>query len=164
MGLTNLKKKKYNVEFVSANPTGPLHVGHCRGAILGDALSNLLIFNGHKIIKEYYVNDYGEQVKNFINSVYFRIIEILEGKEFPKNKDLYPGDYVIDIAKKIINNKTIKNFKNFEKIYNKLAFESMKHSMQIIKDNLNILGIKHYNFVYESTLIKNNLVSKTVKS
>ena len=57
----NLKEKKYNylVEFVSANPTGPLHVGHCRGAILGDVISNILIFNNHKVTKEYYVNDYG---------------------------------------------------------------------------------------------------------
>ena len=62
-------KKKYNVEFVSANPTGPLHVGHCRGAVLGDALSNLLIFNGNKVTKEYYVNDYGEQIKIFVTSV-----------------------------------------------------------------------------------------------
>ena len=58
-GSNKFLKKKYNVEFVSANPTGPLHVGHCRGAVLGDVLSNLLIFNGNKVTKEYYVNDYG---------------------------------------------------------------------------------------------------------
>ena len=62
-------KKKYNVEFVSANPTGPLHVGHCRGAVLGDVIANLLIFNGNKVTKEYYLNDYGNQVKNFTLSV-----------------------------------------------------------------------------------------------
>ena len=56
-------QQKYNIEFVSANPTGPLHVGHCRGAILGYALSNLLKFNGHLVTKEYYVNDYGNQIK-----------------------------------------------------------------------------------------------------
>ena len=67
------KKFKYLVEFVSANPTGPLHVGHCRGAILGDVISNILIFNNHKVIKEYYVNDYGNQINNFTRSVYFRI-------------------------------------------------------------------------------------------
>ena len=72
----NSKRKKYNIEFLSANPTGPLHVGHCRGAILGDVISNLLIFNGNKVIKEYYVNDYGEQIKNFVSSVYYRILEI----------------------------------------------------------------------------------------
>ena len=66
----------YNIEFVSANPTGPMHVGHCRGAIFGDVLANLLKFNGNKVTKEYYVNDYGNQIKNFIESVYYRIIEI----------------------------------------------------------------------------------------
>ena len=65
------KKKKYLIEFVSANPTGPLHVGHCRGAILGDVISNILIFNNHKVSKEYYVNDYGNQIINFTKSVFF---------------------------------------------------------------------------------------------
>ena len=82
-------KKKYNIEFVSANPTGPLHVGHCRGAVLGDSLSNLLIFNGNRVTKEYYVNDHGGQIKNFVSSVYHRILEILENKSFPKNTDIY---------------------------------------------------------------------------
>ena len=58
--------KHYNIEFVSANPTGPMHVGHCRGAIFGDVLSNLLLFNGNKVLKEYYINDYGNQIKNFV--------------------------------------------------------------------------------------------------
>ena len=68
--------KNYIVEFVSANPTGPMHVGHCRGAVFGDVLSNLLLFNGNKVIKEYYINDYGNQIKNFVESVYLRIREI----------------------------------------------------------------------------------------
>ena len=93
------------IEFVSANPTGPLHVGHCRGAILGDVLSNLLKFNGHLVTKEYYVNDYGNQIKTFILSVYYRILEIVDKKNFPKDKDLYPGDYIISIAKKLLMKK-----------------------------------------------------------
>ena len=155
-------KKKYNIEFVSANPTGPLHVGHCRGAILGDTLSNLLSFNGNKVTKEYYVNDYGAQIKIFVSSVYYRIIEIIENKPFPNDKNLYPGDYIIDIAKGIIKNKSIKNFSNFEKIYEKLSSESLKLSMKLIMDNLNLLGVKHNNFVYESKLVENKTVSKTV--
>ena len=70
---TKENKKNYLVEFVSANPTGPLHVGHCRGAILGDVIANILLFNKHKVTKEYYVNDYGNQIINFTKSVYFRI-------------------------------------------------------------------------------------------
>ena len=161
---SNPKKKiKYNIEFVSANPTGPLHVGHCRGAILGDTLSNLLIFNGNKVTKEYYVNDYGSQIKNFVSSVYYRILEIIQKKPFPKNENLYPGDYIIHIAKKIIKKKSIKSFTNFEKIYKKLSDESLKHSMQLITENLFLLGVKHDNFVYESNLIKKKMVSKVVK-
>ena len=161
-GSNRIKNKKYNVEFVSANPTGPLHVGHCRGAILGDVLSNLLNFNGNKVTKEYYVNDHGGQIKIFVMSVYYRIIEILEKKQFPTDKDLYPGDYIINIAQKIINNNAIKNFSNFEKIYNKLEKESLKYSMELIINNLSLLGIKHNNFVYESKLIHNKTVLKTV--
>ena len=156
-------QQKYNIEFVSANPTGPLHVGHCRGAILGDALSNLLKFNGHLVTKEYYVNDYGNQIKTFVLSVYHRILEITEEKIFPFDKDLYPGDYIIDIAKKIVEEKNIKDFKNFNKVYEKLAKESLKFSIELIKNNLDNLGVKHDIFVYESELIKNEFVSKTIK-
>ena len=156
-------QQKYNIEFVSANPTGPLHVGHCRGAILGDVLSNLLKFNGHLVTKEYYVNDYGNQIKIFVFSVYHRILEITEKKIFPSNKDLYPGDYIIDIAKKIVEEKNIKDFKNFNKVYEKLAKESLKFSIELIKNNLDNLGVKHDIFVYESELIKNEFVSKTIK-
>jgi len=162
-GSTKLLRKKYNIEFVSANPTGPLHVGHCRGAILGDVLSNLLSFNGNKVTREYYVNDYGGQIKNFVSSVYYRILEIIKQKPFPNDKDLYPGDYIIDIAKRIIKSKSIKNFDNFNKVYKKLSSKSLKYSMQLIMSNLNLLGVKHNNFVYESKLIEKKMVSKIVK-
>ena len=162
-GSKKINKKKYNIEFVSANPTGPLHVGHCRGAVLGDALSNLLIFNGNHVIKEYYVNDYGGQIKKFVMSVYHRIEEIIKKKPFPNNNDLYPGDYVIDIAKKIIKKKVIKSYDNFNKINKKLTQLSLKYSMEIIINNLSLLNIKHNNFVYESSIVKKKIISKVVK-
>ena len=161
-GSNKSKKKKYNIEFVSANPTGPLHVGHCRGAILGDALSNILSFNGNKVTKEYYVNDYGGQIENFVKSVYYRIIEIKEKKLFPDDENLYPGNYIVDIAKKIIKRNKIKNFNSIKKIYKPLSDDALKYSMELIKMNLNLLGVKHNNFVYESNLIKNKTVSKAV--
>ena len=162
-GSNKKKRKKYNIEFVSANPTGPLHVGHCRGAVLGDTLANLLYFNGNKITKEYYVNDYGAQVKNFVYSVYYRILEVTQNYPFPNKPDLYPGDYIIEIAKKILIKKTIKDFSNIEKIYKKLESESLKLSMELIKKNLKLLGIQHDKFVYESKLIQKKTVSKIVK-
>ena len=163
-GSNIFEKQNYNIEFVSANPTGPLHVGHCRGAVLGDTLANLLKFNGHTITKEYYVNDYGGQIKNFVLSVYYRILEILKNEKYPDKNDLYPGEYIIKIAKKIIEDNTIKDFSSLEKIYKKLSEESLLESMKIIKKNLFILGIKHDNFVYESDLVKANLVEETVKN
>jgi len=161
-GANKNNAKKYNVEFVSANPTGPLHVGHCRGAILGDVISNLLLFNGNSVTKEYYVNDYGAQIKNFVSSVYYRIIEIIEKKKFPDYENLYPGDYIIDIAKKIIDKNIIRDFSNLESIYLILSEESLNQSMNIIKNNLNILGINHDSFIYESDLVKNNSVEITI--
>ena len=103
------KNSTYNIEFVSANPTGPMHVGHCRGAIYGDVLANLLKFNGNKVTKEYYINDYGNQIKNFVESVYLRIIEIKHKKKFPKKENLYPGLYIKAIAEKIIHENTNRN-------------------------------------------------------
>ena len=80
-----------------------MHVGHCRGAIFGDVLSNLLKFNGNKVVKEYYINDYGNQIKNFVKSVYLRIREIKFKENFPDDKNLYKGEYIKDIAKAVLN-------------------------------------------------------------
>ena len=157
------KKKNYLVEFVSANPTGPLHVGHCRGAILGDVIANILIFNKHKVSKEYYVNDYGNQILNFTKSVYFRIREITFKEQFPsENEDLYPGDYLIDFAKNIINSNTKIDFKDFNKISDELTALSIKEALNLIKKNLNSLGIYHDNFISEKKLVTNQEVEKVI--
>ena len=157
------KKNNYLVEFVSANPTGPLHVGHCRGAILGDVISNVLIFNKHKVTKEYYVNDYGNQIVNFTKSVYFRIREVHFNETFPKdNPDLYPGDYLIDFAKNIISNNSGLNFDNFDEINDKLTALSIEQALLLIKNNLNSLGINHDNFVSEKSIVLNNEVESVI--
>ena len=157
------KKKTYLVEFVSANPTGPLHVGHCRGAVIGDVISNILIFNQNKVVKEYYVNDYGNQIINFTKSVYFRIREILNNEKFPSdNPDLYPGDYLIDIAKNIISQKKKIKFDNLENISNELTKLSIEQSLKMIKLNLKILGINHDNFASETEIVNNNEVQSVV--
>ena len=164
-GINNKEKKKnYLIEFVSANPTGPLHVGHCRGAILGDVIANVLLFNNHKVTKEYYVNDYGNQIINFTKSVYFRIREIKFNEPFPvENEDLYPGDYLINFANNIINSNTEINFENFETVSKILTDLSIKEALKLIKDNLNSLGIKHDNFISEKKLVENNEVEKVIE-
>ncbi len=153
---------KYNIEFVSANPTGPMHVGHCRGAIYGDVLANLLKFNGNTVVKEYYINDYGNQIKNFVESVFLRIREIKYNEKFPLNKNLYPGLYIKDIAQKILNNHD-NNFDNLDKIYEFLKEKSLEESMHLIKKDLNLLGISHDSFFSETDLVNRNLVDEAVK-
>ena len=162
-GSSNSNSKKYLVEFVSANPTGPLHVGHCRGAILGDVISNLLKFNNNEVTKEYYVNDHGNQIIHFTKSVYLRIREILFNEKFPTdNTDLYPGDYLIDIAKNIISKNKNIEFTNFESISKQLTILSVEESLLLIKENLNNLGINHDNFSSERSLVENNEVEKVI--
>ncbi len=159
------KKNSFLIEFVSANPTGPLHVGHSRGAILGDVISNLLSFNGHKVTKEYYVNDYGNQISHFTKSVYLRIKEILYDETFPiDDKELYPGDYLIDIAKKIISKNKDLDFKNFDSVSEKLKKLSIQESLKLIKTNLENLGIKHDNFASETDVINNNEVDEVIQN
>ena len=157
------KKLNYLVEFVSANPTGPLHVGHCRGAILGDVISNVLLFNNHKVTKEYYVNDYGNQIINFTKSVYFRIREVKFGEIFPNdNPDLYPGDYLIDFANNIITSNTDLNYDTYESISEKLTALSIEQALLLIKKNLKSLGINHDSFVSEKKIVLNKEVESVV--
>ncbi len=90
--------QKVQVEFVSANPTGPLHIGHGRGAALGDALANLLAATGHRVEREYYINDVGNQILTLGKSLFFRLLELKGGKiEFPA--DGYQGDYLVELAR-----------------------------------------------------------------
>jgi len=157
------KKQKYLIEFVSANPTGPLHVGHCRGAILGDVISNILIFNKHDVSKEYYVNDYGNQIVNFTKSVFHRIREILNKEKFPvDNPDLYPGDYLVDIAKNIIDNNKNLKFDQFDVVSKELTSLSVAESLKLIKGNLANLGIVHDKFTSETKIILNKEVEKVI--
>ena len=161
-GSTN-QRKKYNIEFVSANPTGPMHVGHCRGAVFGDVLSNLLKFSGNKVTKEFYINDYGSQVDNFTRSIFLRLREIKYKEKFPENKEnLYVGEYIKDIAQKILKNNKNINLNSLEKNYKTLKKESLKYSLDSIKSDLKSLGVKHDHFFSETKLVENKLVSKSI--
>ena len=139
-----------------------MHVGHCRGAIFGDVLSNLLLFNGNKVIKEYYINDYGNQIINFVKSVFLRIKEIKFKEKFIPSEDLYPGNYIKEIAQNILaKNKNIK-FDNFESCFEILKKISLEKSMNLIKLDLKQLGIIHDNFFSETELVNKNLIKKAV--
>src|SRR6187401_3144297 len=96
------KGEPVNVEYVSANPTGPMHVGHCRGAVFGDALANLLKFAGHKVTREYYINDAGAQVDVLARSAYLRYREAL-GETITIPEGLYPGDYLKPVGEALAN-------------------------------------------------------------
>jgi arginyl-tRNA synthetase len=158
----NLESKHILIEYVSANPTGPLHVGHCRGAVFGDILANLLSFVGNKVVKEYYINDYGNQINQFVKSVYFRILEIKDNSLFPDDQDLYPGDYVIDIAKNILKKNELSNFGNYDLIFNDLKNLCIEEAMNLIKDDLKKLGIVHDNFVSENYIVNQKLVERAL--
>ena len=159
----NEKTRKYLVEFVSANPTGPLHVGHCRGAVFGDVLSNLLKFNNHNVTKEYYINDHGNQITNFTHSVFYRILELKHKKKFPDDENLYPGEYIKEIAQNIISNSKIDKFDELEPIFDELQKLCIENSLLIIKSNLKKIGIVHDNFVSEKSIIGNKEVEKALK-
>lgn len=159
-----INSKHINLEFVSANPTGPLHIGHCRGAVYGDTVCNLLKFVGNKVTKEYYVNDYGNQIIKFVKSVYYRIIEIKDkNKKFPIDQNLYPGDYVIDIANVILKKNKIKNFENFETIQGILTELSIECALEIIKKDLNALGIHHDIFISEKNIVEKQTLNTVIE-
>ena len=160
---SNKQKQSFNIEFVSANPTGPMHVGHCRGAVFGDVLSNLLTFNGGKVTKEFYINDYGNQIENFVRSVYLRIREIKFKENFPDDKNLYKGEYIKDIAKAVLNKLKKIKFNSFEKVFEILKKESLNYSLNLIKSDLKLLGVKHDLFFSETKMVKNKSVDKIIK-
>ena len=141
-----------NVEYVSANPTGPMHMGHCRGAVVGDALANLLEFSGHKVIREYYVNDAGGQVDVLARSVHMRYLEALgETIEIPEG--LYPGDYLIPVGQALAaefrDAYVGKPEGEWLVLFRTRAVAAM---LELIKADLALLGIHHDLFSSEAEL------------
>ena len=155
-GKSNIgKNKTANVEFVSANPTGPLTVGHGRNAILGDVVSNILEWNGYQVTREYYFNNAGRQMRILSKSVEARYFEKL-GMSFDFPKDGYEGEYIADIAEGIINvyGKNIQS--------DDLVFSSFPEKMMFehIKNTLSLLGIRFDEFSNEKTFYDNGDIEK----
>ena len=88
-----------NIEYISANPTGPLHAGHARGAVFGDALASLLTEVGYSVTREYYINDAGNQIKNLVESSLLRYNEQVTNKSIDIPEGLYPGEYLKEVGK-----------------------------------------------------------------
>ncbi len=153
--------EKVNVEYVSANPTGPLHVGHCRGAVFGDALASLLKFTGYDVTKEYYMNDAGGQVNVLAESAYLRYREVLgeDIGEIPAG--LYPGDYLKPVgaalAKEYGNSLLGKN--DWHAI---VRDKSIAMMMDLIRDDLASLDIEQHVFFSEKSLQSDGSVAATI--
>ncbi len=144
--------KRALVEFVSANPTGPLTVGHGRGAMLGDTVSNILEWNGYDVQREYYFNNAGRQMRVLGQSVHARYLELLGGKsELPDGG--YEGKYIYDIAQKVIDEHKNSLKENSEEPIFKNAAES--HIFEDIKSTLSRLGLEFDTFFNENTLYEN---------
>lgn len=153
----NASRSPINFEYVSANPTGPLHIGHARGAILGDTLAALFEKSGFDVVREYYVNDAGGQIEVLLDSVRYRHHEMNKQK-IKKPEDFYPGDYIIDIAKAWDDYLFDKGELLDERLLDKGdAFREfvLDGMMKLIKDGLSSLGINHDEFVYESNILDN---------
>ena len=140
-----------NVEYVSANPTGPMHMGHCRGAVVGDALANLLAFAGHRVIREYYVNDAGGQVDVLARSVHLRYRAALGEATGAVPEGLYPGDYLIPVGEALASEHGNRYARAAESewlpIFRTAAVTAM---MVLIRADLARLGIVHDIVAYES--------------
>ena len=142
-----------NVEYVSANPTGPMHMGHCRGAVVGDALASLLEWAGHKVIREYYVNDAGGQVDVLARSVHLRYREALGGAISEIPEGLYPGEYLIPVGQDLSAEFGEKYSKAPESEWLALFRTRAVAAMLIqIKADLALLGIAHDLFSSEAEL------------
>jgi len=153
------KNEKVNVEYVSANPTGPMHVGHARCAIYGDIVCNLLQKCGYLVTREYYINDAGSQMDKVVDSVLFRANQVLNN-DFSENmpQGFYPGEYVIDCAQNLLQecNNRIENIE-----FNLHGFV-INYMLDLIKQDLRKLGVNHDVFISEKKIIDEGEVKKSI--
>src|ERR1051325_1576145 len=145
---------KVNVEYVSANPTGPMHVGHCRGAVFGDALANLLDFAGLDVTREYYINDAGAQVDVLARSAYLRYREAL-GETITIPEGLYPGDYLKPVGEALAKEQgaALKEMPE-ERWLPVIRQEAIHMMMAMIREDLAALNVKQDVFFSERSLVE----------
>lgn len=151
--------EKINIEFVSCNPTGPMHIGHSRGGIYGDALASLMSKCGYQVTREFYINDAGSQITTLTKSAYLRYLEACGEAIGEIPEGLYPGDYLIKIGQDLLEKygpglEDIEIIKNF----------TLATIMNMIKSDLALLGVKHEVFFSEKTLHEQNKIAQVVES
>ncbi|WP_069098540.1 arginine--tRNA ligase [Mesomycoplasma ovipneumoniae] len=157
--------KKINVEFVSANPTGFLHLGHLRSAVIGDILSNILEFSGNSVLREYYVNDFGSQIDKLVASVFARYQQIF--KDIPLPEEAYLGEEIILMAKNFFDeygNKFESSSLENPEIYSIFRQKALNFFLSEIKKDLSNLSIKFDKFTSESDLFLSGNVQKTLEN
>jgi len=162
-GASNIgKSKKVQIEFVSANPTGPLSVAHARQAAVGDSFANILEFLGFKVTREFYINDEGNQIRLLGESIRARYKELLgQLQEFPEQG--YKGNYIYDIAKEIINSSKQKEAQDEEADINFFTDYGVKHILKIIKKELADFKVKFDVWMPQSDLTKKDKVKKIIE-
>ncbi|MEM9971170.1 MAG: arginine--tRNA ligase [Pseudomonadota bacterium] len=155
---------KVNVEYVSANPTGPLHVGHTRGAVFGDALASLLAFAGYEVTREYYINDGGSQVDTLARSVYLRYLEA-HGQEVAFEEGTYPGDYLIAVGQalkdKVGDAYIGTNSESWLPEVREFATDAM---MALIREDLAAIGVKMDTFFSEKSLYDSGRIEAAIET
>jgi len=155
--------EKVNIEYVSANPTGPMHIGHARGAVYGDALANILIECGYDVTKEYYINDAGTQIDILVDSTILRYKEALTGKEADIPEGLYPGDYLKSVGQKLANEHKDGLLKLDEaEMRAKVRSVAIDEMMALIKADLADLGVRHDVFFSEQELHDSNKIDQAI--
>jgi arginyl-tRNA synthetase len=154
---------KVNVEYVSANPTGPLHVGHTRGAVFGDALASMLDFAGYDVTREYYINDGGAQVDVLARSVYLRYLEA-HGQEVAFEDGTYPGDYLIAVGQALKERVGDSYLGKGEQVWLEDVREfSTLAMMELIREDLLALGVKMDVFYSEKSLYGTGLIEAAIE-
>lgn len=156
------KKQKVNVEFVSANPTGPMHIGHARNAVVGDVLANILAFTGFDVTREYYVNDAGGQIEVLAKSSFLRYKQALgvDIGEIPQG--LYPGEYLVEVAEKFVKIHGNK-FLNSETYPQELKEFAISEMLTLIKQDLKTLGVSFDIFTSEKKLYEDKKLEASLE-
>ncbi|HOF65635.1 MAG TPA: arginine--tRNA ligase [Bacilli bacterium] len=156
------KRSKVNVEFVSANPTGELHLGHARGAAYGDALCRILEKAGHQVVREYYVNDAGVQIDNLAKSLYARYATLL-GKETAVPEDGYHSEQLIDLAKILVNEIGDRYLTLNDEAFTYFKKRGLELQLERIKEDLKHFRVKFDVFSYETKIRNTNAIPKVLE-